>query len=305
MQCHVPDTCEGPTEVWAQRRHRDTPELVGWVEAEDLSEILTHLVSRRGSNGPEGPMTQYLLARAAHLLARRLREDADTAAGPDEERAPRVLSALVGHETFVAEHLGLSVNQMRRRWPLAADWYDDLLAYILRPQRHRLNHDAFLDEVATWLTLPMGEFVGRLVESQVTIAQDDLVYGLADTIQWMWPRYAGVRRALNQESEAVRAFFTPVVLRLLTAYDLRLRPGADVDELLWAINALVSWEAHQRSIDPTLRWFAHEESGRACSRTTRLVLQLLPVMVTDPAGRDLDPTDLARRMPDADLAPQR
>ncbi len=305
MQCHVPDTYEGQTEVWAQRRRRDTPELVGWVEPEDLGDVLTHLVSRRAPNGPEGPMTQYLLAQAAHLLARRLREDADTVTDPNEERAPRVLSALVGHETFVAEHLGLSVNQMRRRWPLAADWYDDLLAYVLRPQRHRFNHDAFVDQFATWLTLPMGDIIGRLIESQVMIAQDDLVYGLAETLQWMWPRSGRVRQALIHERETIRAFYRPVALRMLAVYDIRLRPGTDVDELLWAINALVSWEAHQRSIDPTMCWFAREDPGRAGSRTTRLVLQLLTVMVTDQAGCDLDAAELERRTPGVHVTPGR
>ena len=100
---------------------------------EDLSDVLTCISARSGANGPNNPVTQYILSQAAEYLAERLIEDA--APGSGGGSVPRTLSGALGHQPFIESVLNMSQHQMLRRWPLATDWYTDVIHYVMRPSR--------------------------------------------------------------------------------------------------------------------------------------------------------------------------
>lgn len=249
---------------------------------EDLRGVVTRTASKSGINGPNSPVTQYMLAEAASQLSQRLRGDF-TGTSP-----PRLLSALIGHEPFVEDRLFMSPHQMRRRWPIAADWYGDLIAYVLRPHRHASNARETLDLVQSWLQLPFGQFVARFASQQATAIQDPQAFGLPSTLYAIWPDYQPVRDAYQTHRNSVAAIWTPLYQLLLNHYRLALRPGVRLDDLCWALDGLVT----QGGVDASLR--PHNLDPE---RTGRTILTFVLGAVTAEGGAELNHLTLSEREP--------
>ena len=146
-------------EVWIQDRGSAKAGLRGTIVIEDLSGVLTSISSRSGANGPNNPVTQYILAEAADYLAERLIEDASG------ETVPRTLSSALGHQPFIESVLNMSQHQMLRRWPLATDWYQDVVNYIMRPSRFARATVEVRAHFEAWTTGSLGEFIRRFSET--------------------------------------------------------------------------------------------------------------------------------------------
>ncbi len=287
----VPGEC---VPIWAQRHGQSTPEYLGDVVIEDLTGVLTRIQAKKGANGPQGPMTQFILAAATRRLDERLGTDFEGIA--NAEPVPRILSALIGHEPFVQDALGLSVNQMRRRWPMATDWYGDLIAYILRPQRHETNYALLVEELPQWEHLPLGEYIAALAEQQLRVSLTPELYRLSDTIRWLWPNHEAAKAAQRAEMTALLEVWRPLFVETFDRYGLQLRKEVDLTEVSWLANALISWEAHQRTVDPDfMRW--HSPTGAQSSMGARSFMLFLQAALVDNSGRPLSIEDLYARNP--------
>lgn len=281
--------------VTASRRGAHERTVLGYVELEDLTPVVIRTATAHGPNGPQGPMTQYMLAEAVRHLSEQLGADVQPRAG--REPVPRVLSALVGHERFVEEVLGISINQMRRRWPSATDWYADLLAYVLRPARHDANYAMLRESLPGWLELPLGEFARSLAGAQISLKLDLSLYGLADTVRWLWPEHPVVRSSLAASLCALYELWIPILHQVFGVYGLRPRDGVEPEEMAWTLNALMSWESHQWSIDQQLVRYVDPSDGRRRSRTSRTAMVYLLGACESVDGRPLTLPDLYARTP--------
>ncbi len=240
-------------------------------------------------------MTQFILSAAASQLHDRLSlEPGDSGT---HESVPRVLSALVGHEPFVQNQLGLSVNQMRRRWPQAMDWYEDLLAYILRPHRHGPNRDHMAMFFDYWKNLSLGELIAKLTQHQIDVSSDVEQYRLSDTVMWLWPEAPAVKRALEVEMECIYEFWNDIIERTAELYGLRFRLGIQARDITWAGNALLTWEAHQRTIDPDFRRYKSIDGKITTSMSARMLMIILASVYVDEHDCSLSPDELYHRMP--------
>lgn len=280
--------------IWAQRHGGSTPEYLGDIVIEDLTGVLTRIQAKKGANGPQGPMTQFILAAAARRLDERLGTDFE---GTDKaEPVPRILSALIGHEPFVQDALGLSVNQMRRRWPMATDWYGDLIAYILRPQRHQTNSAMLAEDMPHWQHLPLGEYITAVAEQQLAVSLIPELYRLSDTIRWLWPNHEAARAAQRVEMITLLEMWGPLFLEAFRHYGLHLRHEVSITEVAWLANALISWEAHQRAVDPEfMRW--RSPTGTQSPMGARSFMLFLQAALIDDNGRALEIGDLYARTP--------
>lgn len=286
--------------VTANRRGSREPTVVGHVRLEDLTPVVVRTASANGPNGPQGPMTQFILAEAVRHLSAQLGEDIQPKGG--REPVPRVLSVLVGHERFVEEVLGISINQMRRRWPSATDWYADLLAYILRPSRHDANYAQLREALPGWLELPLGEFSRNLAGAQISQALDVNLYGLADTVRWLWPEHPVVRSSLAASLGALYELWIPILYQVFGVYGLLPREGIEAEEMAWTLNALMSWESHQWSIDQQLVQYVDPSDGRRRSRTSRTAMVYLLGACESVDGEPLTLPALYARRPRRPLA---
>lgn len=280
-------------DVVARLRGSHENSVVGRVVIEDLSAVLTHISHREGPNGPWGPMTQFLVAAGAHRLSDTLRGDLDPQTDADSP-VPRLLSALVGHEPFVQE-LGLSVHHMRRRWPSAADWYADLLAYILRPGRHRQTIDETSARMAAHLELPLGLCVEATVREQLAYSQDPLVYRLSTAVERLWPEHPAVRRAQRADHEIVQEVWSALFGSFVEAYGLQLQPGASYEHGAWSIVVLITTEAHQRLIDPETPVPRLPGIDQPCFRSTLTILHYLAGSTLSADGRTLTVEEISQR----------
>lgn len=281
-----------PADVWVQDRGGGQWRLRGTVVIEDLSDVLSAISQRSGANGPLNPVTQYILAQAADHLAARL-TDGD---GHERETVPRILSGSLGHQPFIEQVLEMSQHQMLRRWPLASDWYTDVINYILRPGRFDALHREGLAALDEWSTGPFGEYLRKFCALVVRGTQPEHVVRLAEALQQLWPEYAPVQQAIESYARQVRELWIPLYLEAARRYGLRVRPDADMEDLAWAFNALQARE--------TLELLGQPDEGRPLqpggppwSRTGRAVLYLVAGGLTDLDGRMLTPEELINRMP--------
>lgn len=281
-------------EVWARRKGAAQDECLGRLPLEDLGGVLTRMATRHGRNGPEGPMTQFIVAAAADRLA-----DALLAGffpqGADE-LVPRVLSGLVGHERFVEDVLGLSVHHMRRRWPYAPDWYADLLDYVLRPARHERNHQEVAAHRPIWFHLRLGEALQQVASHQIRASQDPRRYQLADIVQWLWPHHPAVRSAQRHEHRVGREFWAPQFEALLANYGLRPRGETSSRLAAWTFHALITMEAHQRIVDPELPEEARRLGARGSLSAEAALIHIAGASETLD-GRPLTTEELYARRP--------
>lgn len=224
--------------VLVRRRGSAHDEHRGDVEIEDLTEVLTRLSSRTGPNGPQSPVTQYILAQAEQRLAEQLQADVTPdAAG---QVPPRILSAVVGHEPFVERALDLSVHQMRRRWPAAGDWYADLVAYLLRPSRHHTNRVDTLERLEGWFTGSAADFVEALVRRQLEVTRAPTGFHLSNALYALWPDYEPVVAAREREAAWMIDQWLPLYEHFVARYGAQVRPGIDLAAAAWAGASLVN-----------------------------------------------------------------
>ncbi len=282
-------------EVWVQDRGGGKPRLRGTVVIEDLDPVLSRISSRSGANGPQSPITQYILSEAANHLAERLTEDAPP--GSDRVTVPRTLSGSLGHQPFIESVLNMSQHQMLRRWPLATDWYHDVIAYIMRPARFdQLNSTIMRDAVEEWSRHPLGEFIRLFTEYAHTMRDNPRILRTAEALQSLWPSYPPVRDAVLAYREEVNDLWAPFYSTVLETYDLRLRSGASMQHVAWAFNAIQSRETLERLCDPRMPTHI-DDRGAVWTMTARSVLLLIAGAVTDDEGSFLTFEDLETRLP--------
>lgn len=258
----------------------------GTIVVEDLSDVVSRTLSLTGPNGPNAPITQYILKEAARQLSDRLLGDLSHEWDPE---APKVLSALIGHEPFVERSLNLSAHHMRRRWPMAADWYADLLSYALRPQRYTRNEQDVLSEIPGWLKLPFGGFVRQFAGHQVWATQDAELFRLADTLYTIWPDYEPIQKSYRQYRSVIQGTWSPLYEQLLGLYRLRLRPEVDMAEICWVLDLVVNQIGHEQALN--------YDKERAGEKASRVILTYINGAVTSEDGAPLTLRELAERKP--------
>lgn len=283
-------------EVWIQDRGTAAPRLRGRIVIEDLSDVLTCISSRNGANGPQNPVTQYILARAAEHLADRLVDDGIVS--PDgRESVPRTLSGTLGHQPFIESVLNMSQHQMLRRWPLATDWYQDVINYVMRPSRFDLKTHAALDQFGEWARGPFGDFVRQFSEAVLLTDESPKILRMVEALQSLWPEYPPVRNAVQVYRQRLRDVWEPLYLEVMRLYGLKLRPEVTITELAWAFNALQSRETFERLVDPQMA--AHlAVDGTPWSFSGRAGLMVIAGAVTDADGRPLTIPELLARQPE-------
>lgn len=264
----------------------------GTVVVEDLTGILQHIAHDEGPNGPQSPVTQYLLREGASHLAAALTQDATR----DQGRVPAILATLVGHDSFATKVLAVSRNQLRRRWPLASGWYADLISYSLRPQRFARNAVLLLRQLPAWMDGPLGVLIARFADAEVESSQDPHLYRLGETIMTLWPDYPPVRQALDVYRQSVVETWAPVYAGILARYGLVLRDGVDISDACWVFQALVIREGLERRIDPELRTASIPDIPTAPLSALAILIYLAGATDTTD-GRVLDYRELAQRMP--------
>ena len=263
----------------------------GTVVLEDLRDILHEIAHRDGPNGPQSPVTQYILREAATHLAAALVADVTGERG----EVPAVLATLVGHDSF-AKVLGISRNQMRRRWPLASAWYADLIAYALRPQRYSTHAVGVLEQLPAWMDGPLGVLIAQFAGAEVASSQDPHLYRLGDTIMTMWPDYPPVRQALAVYRQSVADLWAQVYLGILARYGLRLRDEIQIEDACWVFQALVVREGQERRIDPATRTSGIPGVAAAPLSALAILVYVAGATVTLD-GRRLDYAEIARLTP--------
>ena len=280
--------------VWVQDRGGGPLRLRGQVVIEDLSSVLTSISSRTGANGPQNPVTQYMLSRAANHLADRLIDDA----GPTRdgrEAVPRILSSALGHQPFVESVLEMSQHQMLRRWPLATDWYTDVINYVMRPVRFDPKFDLLCETMDEASSAPLGGLIRQFAYQASTYADNTKVVRVAEALQALWPDYPPVANAMGAYRRTVLERYIPLYEETMRAYGLVARRGMDIQVIAWAFNALHAREAMEFLAGQTT---THTDSdGTSWSMTAWTVLVIIAGGVADEEGRTFHPAELAERMP--------
>lgn len=280
--------------VWVQDRGGGPLRLRGHIMIEDLGGVLTSISSGGGANGPLNPVTQYMLARAANHLADRLIDDAPpTREGRDS--VPRILSSSLGHQPFVESVLEMSQHQMLRRWPLATDWYTDVINYVMRPARFDPKFVAVTQTVVERSHGTLGEFIRAFAYEAYTYADSRKVVRVAEALQALWPDYPPVRNAMGQYRAHVMERYVPLYRAAMHAYGLKARPGMDIGPLSWAFNALHAREALEHLAGQNTTHTTKD--GTEWSLTAWTILVLIAGAVTDEDGNTLDALELNDRMP--------
>lgn len=279
--------------IWVQDRGGGPLRLRGHLVVEDLSDVLTNISSRSGANGPLNPVTQYMLARAANHLADRLIDDAPpTREGRDS--VPRILSSSLGHQPFVESVLEMSQHQMLRRWPLATDWYTDVINYVMRPARFDAKYDTLYATLAQFANAPFGDFVRNFAYQAFTYADNQKVVRVAEALQALWPDYPPVRKAIAQYRQTVIDQYVPIYRALMHSYGLVPRDGMDIQPISWAFNALHAREALEHVAGQNT---THVHDGVEWSLTGWTCLVLICGATRPEEGGFLEPHELMARMP--------
>ncbi len=280
--------------IWIQDRGGGELRLRGHIEIEDLRPVLTTISSKQGANGPQNPVTQYMLSEAAGYLADRLLDDAL----PDElgrYAVPRLLSSSLGHQPFVETVLGMSQHQMLRRWPLASDWYTDVVNYVMRPSRFISTHAPLGQRLAEHSSGTLGDLVRYFVDESYRLAASSKTVRVAEALQSLWPDYPPVRDAMAAYRRDVISLYVPLYQAIIDAYDLRPYEDGDVQVISWAFNGL--------SARNVLEQLAGQHPTHTDRRGVEWTLAAYNCLVlvagtcTDPDGKAFSPDQLALRRP--------
>lgn len=272
-------------EVWVTSRTTGEQDFRGHVVVQDLREIVTHTMTGDGPNGPNGVVTQYILAAAEKQLHDGLR--GAVGAGPGADRDTVLLARMVPLETFGPDVLDISRNNLRRRWATATDWLDDVIAYALRPGRADAHAEAAVATAGELLGKPLGEVVRVVAAGEVAAERDPARFGLAEMIRILWPEHPAVRNSLTTLDEYPMRWWLPVYAHVLDVYELDLIAGLSLPDFAWPLLALVEQEAR---------------GGEADGRAARAILVLMSGCVVDRCSRArLTPDEIAARVPPSPL----
>lgn len=280
--------------VWVQDRGGGPLRLRGHVVIEDLSNVLTSISSRTGANGPLNPVTQYMLSRAASHLADRLIDDAGPARD-GRDAVPRILSSSLGHQPFVESVLEMSQHQMLRRWPLATDWYTDVINYVMRPARFDPKYAGLTVTLGEKATATLGGLIRRFAYEASTYADNTKVVRVAEALQALWPDYPPVQKAMGAYRRHLLERYVPMYRATMNAYGLVLRPGIDLKDVAWAFNALHAREGLEFLAGQTITHTTPD--GTEWSMTAWTVLVIIAGATTDEEGNTFHPCELAGRLP--------
>lgn len=231
----------GAEKVWVTGRTTGVPECRGDIVLTDLRGVVTHTLADDGPNGPNGPVTQYILAAAEKRLYNGLRNALGGGDGLDRDAA--LLSRMVPLETFGPDVLDISRNNLRRRWATSTDWLDDVIAYSLRPGRADSHARAAVARASAMIGGPLGRLIDAVAAGEVEAERDPGRFALAEMIRMVWPEHPAVRRSQATHDEYAMRWWAPVYEHILDAYGLRLLPGLDMDDFAWPLLALVDHEA--------------------------------------------------------------
>lgn len=282
-------------EVWVRDRGDGAPRSRGTVLIEDLADVLTCIASRSGANGPQNPVTQYILSEAANYLAERLVVDV-APAKDGREPVPRMLSSALGHQPFIESVLNMSQHQMLRRWPLATDWYQDVISYVLRPSRFDRQDGLTQAQFDQWATGPFGDFLRQFADAAFVPNENPRVLRMAEALQSLWPDYPPVKAAMLSYRRSMMTIWAPRYEAAVHRYGLRLCPEFSLEEIAWAFNAIQARETFERLADPEMPHHVAAD-GTRWTMTARAGLMLVAGAVTDLEGRPLSYTELVDRMP--------
>lgn len=282
-------------EVWIQDRGSATPRLRGRIVIEDLSQVLTCIAARSGANGPNNPVTQYILAQAAQYLAERLIEDANPAADGSEP-VPRTLSGALGHQPFIESVLNMSQHQMLRRWPLATDWYQDVINYVMRPSRFTRATDEVAKHFDEWSSGRLGDFVRHFSDAVFQLDGDPQVLRMAEALQALWPEYPPVKQATLAYHRQIQTMWVPLYAEAMRRYGLKLRPEFTMAEVGWAFNALQTRETWERlaGLDTRVR---RGFDSRPWTVTARAGFMVMSGALIGADGTVYTPTELVELLP--------
>lgn len=282
-------------EVWVQDKGGHSAQLRGTVVIEDLRGVLTCIASRTGANGPLSPVTQYILREAADHLAERLVEDGRSPKH-GREAVPRTLSSSLGHQPFIESVLNMSQHQMLRRWPLANDWYQDVISYVMRPSRFDERAHIVVSRFEEWARGPFGDLLRRWAENAFPMHENPKVVRMAEALQSLWPEYPPVREAMLAYRQQVTDIWIPLYEAAMRHYGVKLRPDADIFEVAWALNAAQSRETFERLADENMPHHV-DAAGTRWTMTARTGLMILAGALSDLDGRTLTYDELLNRMP--------
>lgn len=282
-------------EVWVQDRGAAAPRLRGRIVIEDLTDVLTTISSRNGANGPNNPVTQYILAQAAEYLAERLIEDA-APARDGREAVPRTLSGALGHQPFIESVLNMSQHQMLRRWPLATDWYVDVINYVMRPSRFTRATAEVAKHFEEWSSGRLGDFVRHFSDTVFMLDGDPQVLRMAEALQALWPEYPPVKQATLAYHQQIQTMWVPLYAEAMRRYGLRIRPEYSMAELGWAFNALQTRETWERlaGLDTTSK---RSFDASRWSITARAGIMVMAGALLGEDGTCYTPSELANLMP--------
>ena len=278
--------------LWIQDRGGSEMRLRGHIVIEDLRPVLKTISAKQGANGPQNPVTQYMLAEASSYLADRLLDDAL----PLSDRAssvPRLLSSALGHQPFIESVLGMSQHQMLRRWPLASDWYTDVVHYIMRPARFIDPSSPIEPQLVEAARGDLGGLIRRFIDASYEQSASSRAVRVAEALQTLWPDYPPVRDAMATYREGLLQQYVPLFHALTQVYDLRPHPHVDVTAISWAFNGL-----HARNVVEQLagQHPVHvDRHGQEWTLAAYNCLLLVAGACTDADGVPLSPEALAAR----------
>ena len=176
-----------------------------------------------------------------------------------------------------------------RRWPLASDWYTDVINYVLRPARFTSPASPLAAQLVELAKGPLGGVVRFLIDEANRAATTSRTLRVAEALQTLWPDYPPVRQALDAYRREVLELYVPIYEGLMVTYGLRPHPGVDVAAISWAFNALFSrnileqlagqspvlvdthgtpWTLAAHNCLLTLQAHAPDPTGGPCPRTT-------------------------------------
>lgn len=286
--------------IWIQDRGGRGLRLRGHIVIEDLRPVLSAIATQQGANGPQNPVTQYMLAEASHYLADRLLDDGQPT-NDGRASVPRTLSSALGHQPFVETVLGMSQHQMLRRWPLASDWYTDVINYVMRPARFTSPSSPLAPQLVEHATGPLGDLIRFFVDESYRLAAASRTIRVAEALQTLWPDYPPVRHAMASYRHEVLEQYVPLYNAIIAAYDLRPHRDIDLTAISWAFNALSSRNIIEQLADQNpIRVDAH---GTPWTLAAYNCLLLVAGSCTDHAGRTLPPEEFAALLPVAPLNP--
>lgn len=233
--------------MWIQDKGGIKPRLRGHIVIEDLRPVLSTIATRQGANGPQNPVTQYMLAEASNYLADRLLDDGriDDEVGPHD---PPHIVGRAGTPTVRGERLGDEPTSdaagaghgLPTGTPTSSTTSCVPRASPAPPPRSLPNS-------SSWGKGPLGGVVRFLIDEANRPRRPRAPFG------WRRPR-----RRCGRTTRLFARRRTPIVARswncmcrpsegLMVTYGLRPHPGVNVAAISWVLQRLVLAQ-HSRTV---------------------------------------------------------